>query len=161
MDSESASEYELQEYQRWRRANVGDSFGLLDFAHGYLSTNGVSLDCVWLVLSVVAPIFLECRGALFLQLQFCKKKADRMFFEGKSPREVESWCNLVCLDELFLGLPDASWERVEMIARLVRDSWNQKLKNDYPDRQYLAEVDVDRQQGDIPVSFCRESSASP
>lgn len=143
----------MKDFERWRSANAGQEFSLFDYAYAALCDTRAGADLALAMTKLVWPRFVEVEGCVFLGEQYSLAKESELRSRGFTGPDLEFWINLFSVDGLVRGLPSTSADHEEELALLLRDSWDAKLKKDFPDRFFLVRIVRDEDVGDVCLVF--------
>ncbi len=137
---------ELSNYATWQKANSPQPYSLFDYVYGAGRSANIPADLFIAFAKLVWPDFVEIDGRIFLAEQYSKTKHEELLKNGSSTQEAQYWMNVFSVDGLFLEIAGDTPEHWEAFAAILRDSWEAKLRRDYPSRKF--EVRVLRDEND-------------
>lgn len=137
-------------YDDWLKAN-GKGFSLFDYLYGEITQYGAPADIVWAVAKLTWPEFVMVDGRVFLKECFTEEKYASLRNEGRAPKEMEYWMNMVNVGGLFA---EGDGTKLAAVAATFSAAWPAKAKQDCPSLEFDCEVIED--DGDTFITLHRK-----
>lgn len=113
-------------------------------------------DFFLLLFELFWPSFILYESYVFLKEAFKKDKFDELIQFNHNP---EFWINFQLIDGFFDD-PDEAEKSIPLAKKLV-DIWKIKLKNEFPDLEFVVEFLDDEELGEHGLTFYQKGSKLP
>ena len=100
------------------------------------------LDLFW-------PQFIKKDSYVFLRDKYSEEEFLKLSKEKSDP---EYWINLLTIDDFFSELENGE-EKAKSLAHSLVEIWQEKLKKDFPDKNFVVEYVYDKEYGDCGLTF--------
>jgi hypothetical protein len=95
------------------------------------------------------PSFVKKDKFVFLKEKFSEDEFVRLVKDNANP---EYWINLLTVDDFFPETPDGE-KNSTILAKSLIQSWEAKLKIDFPDMKFKVKYVYDEEYGDYGLTF--------
>jgi hypothetical protein len=110
-------------------------------------------DIFFSFLELFWPKFVEKDGYVFLDDKYSEEEFSRLVKEKASP---EYWINLLTVGDFFSKLENGD-EKSEKFTKSLIEIWQEKLKRDFPDKNFTVQYIYDEEYGDCGLTFYQAS----
>ncbi len=100
------------------------------------------LDLFW-------PQFIKKDNYVFLKDKYSEEE---FLKSSKEKSNTEYWINLLTIDDFFSELENGE-EKVKSLANALVEIWQEKLKKEFPDKNFVVEYVYDKEYGDCGLTF--------
>ena len=133
-------------FEEWKKCNPNTHFGLFDFLGSILQGENNELeDLLVATAQMIWPEFVLEDGHVFVKDLFSLAKYIELNKERHNP---EYWMNLLLTGNYVNAIDDA----IEL-SKLIKESWEAKLKQQFPDRVFAFELFNDEEGDDFGLTF--------
>ena len=100
------------------------------------------LDLFW-------PQFTRKDNYVFLKDKYSEEEFLKL---SKEKSDIEYWINLLTIDDFFSELENGE-EKAKSLANSLAEIWQEKLKKEFPDKNFVVEYVYDKEYGDCGLTF--------
>lgn len=137
----------LKDFEKWK--NMNKDLSPFDYIFCLTRQEELSSDLYFAFLELLWPSFIIYKNYIFLKATYSVEKVESLINEK---HDVEFWANLLTVDSFFENEEDGE-ERSEFFARSLVESWQAKLKHDFPDKHITVKYVSDSEFGDYGLTF--------
>jgi len=111
-------------------------------------------DVFFNFLNLFWPKFKKKNGYIFLKDKFSEKEFLKLTKEKSNP---EYWINLLTTDDFFSDL-ESGEGKAKVLANYLAEIWKEKLKKEFPGKNFIFEYVYDKEYGDCGLTFYQKKS---
>lgn len=149
--------FSLDDVQKLRRECKDKNISLFDYMFITMQIKKLSTDLYFAFRELFWPSFKVHKNRVFLKEEFNIKEFNRMEKKGEN---VELWLNIF-LVEAFFENDDMQIEKARSFAKSLVKIWSLKLKNDFPDKEFVVKYINDEEAGDFGLTFYQKKYSFP
>ncbi len=139
----------LTDLEKWKNLNKGKNFSLYDYLFQVAKLKKLNSDIYFAFLELFWPSFFIYNNYVFLKENFSEEKFNELVGLNE---KIEFWMNFLSIDPYFEN-DDEGKEKAEALAQILVDTWQSKLKKDFPDFKFTVEYVYDTKCGDYGLTF--------
>ena len=108
---------------------------MYDYLFQIVNLNKINGDIYFAFLELFWPSFIIYKNFVFLRENFFEEKFNEL---ARLNEKIEFWINFLCIDPYFENDDDGK-EKAEALVQILVDTWQSKLRKDFPDFEFAVE----------------------
>jgi hypothetical protein len=136
-------------YEDFVKAN-GGKFSVLDFIHAVFAKISLPQDLTLCMSRFFSPQMVRFDGIIVAEEWFDEARYKDYRNSGMSPRQAQSWINMVEITDIFQGI---SFDNAKNLASLIVKLWDSQISLNFPGEEVKARMIFESDLGEVFVTI--------
>jgi hypothetical protein len=139
----------LEDWKKWKDLNKESFFTIYDYLYHIVNLKNLNADIFFAFQELIWPSFFIFEKYVFLKENFSREK----YYTLKNQNQnLEYWLNFLSIDPFFSNDENGE-KKAEIFSIILRNIWELKLKNDFPNLKFEIKCLFDFENGDFGITF--------